>query len=250
MSKIRVQGIFCCNNPKKNLSSYALNLTLRPWSTGSQANKQALEKRAEDEKNDTMKALEHRAIDAKIEMNLLDAIEELKSLKHKREKINAQDLLELHQKVGEGEEEDAKEKLDIIDEDQIKQIFDKKRHKRLLDDEDWEEDGEGGKDPSNGEKQDAPSIGLSASASLVTAGLQKAIQEKTASKGPVVNIKIKKRKLVPGEKKPAIQTSAAPKPAPAAPASSSNGEKASGDNGSAGLMGLLGAYGTSSDDSS
>jgi hypothetical protein len=46
-----------------------------------QLEKEAVQKREDEEKNDAMKALEHRTIDSRIEMDIQDALEEIKSRK-------------------------------------------------------------------------------------------------------------------------------------------------------------------------
>lgn len=57
---------------------YPLLLTRSPRPRPVQMEQEAVQKREEEEKADAMKALEHRTIDSKLEMDILDALEECK----------------------------------------------------------------------------------------------------------------------------------------------------------------------------
>lgn len=53
--------------------------------------------RLEEEKLDSMKALENRALDSKNEMDLLDALDEMKAIKQRHDKLNKDNLIQLFQ---------------------------------------------------------------------------------------------------------------------------------------------------------
>ena len=53
--------------------------------------------RLEEEKLDSMKALENRALDSKNEMDLLDALDEMKAIKQRHDKLNKDTLIQLFQ---------------------------------------------------------------------------------------------------------------------------------------------------------
>jgi len=67
----------------------------------SKANKELKEEeeanRLEEEKLDSMKALENRALDSKNEMDLLDALDEMKAIKQRHDKLNKDNLIQLFQ---------------------------------------------------------------------------------------------------------------------------------------------------------
>lgn len=71
--------------------------------------------REEEEKVDAMKALENRTVDSRLEMDVLDALDEIKAINQRHERVNTDALLSLHAVKNQGvsrvamtqEEEDA-----------------------------------------------------------------------------------------------------------------------------------------------
>ena len=74
------------------------------WKEQEKAEKEGEEKRAVEEQQDAMKALEHRTIDSKLEMDILDALEETKAWGNKRDLIRGDHLVGLFNQHAEGGE--------------------------------------------------------------------------------------------------------------------------------------------------
>ncbi|CAN0448820.1 unnamed protein product, partial [Discosporangium mesarthrocarpum] len=51
--------------------------------------------REEEEKNDSIKALENRTLDSKIEIEIMDALDEIRSINKKNEHVDTETLLRL-----------------------------------------------------------------------------------------------------------------------------------------------------------
>jgi len=138
-----------------------------------QAEQEALKKREEEEKADPMKALEHRTVDSRIEMDMQDAIEEIFSNRGKREAIKPEDLLAMRAK----EDESHGTELDEQDDALVKSVFKHKMVRRLSDSD--EEDGGNG----------------SASTTLMGGQALKSLEPTRTEKKPLIKVKLKKRKI-------------------------------------------------------
>ena len=68
-----------------------------PWRDEQQKEEEAKATRAEEEEHNPMKALENRTVDTKKEMDALDALDEIRTQNARREKIDAQRLIEVFQ---------------------------------------------------------------------------------------------------------------------------------------------------------
>jgi hypothetical protein len=68
-----------------------------PWREEQKKEEEAKAMRAEEEEYNPMKALENRTVDTKKEMDVLDALDEIRTQNARREKIDAQRLIELFQ---------------------------------------------------------------------------------------------------------------------------------------------------------
>jgi len=66
-----------------------------PWREKDKLVEEIKEKRKKEEEGDAMKALENRTMDSKTEMDILDALDELKSLNARHAKVDTNELLEL-----------------------------------------------------------------------------------------------------------------------------------------------------------
>jgi len=64
-----------------------------PWRENQKIIEEAKQQRQKEEEGDAMKALENRTVDSKTEMDILDALDELRSLKSRHSKIDTNDLL-------------------------------------------------------------------------------------------------------------------------------------------------------------
>jgi hypothetical protein len=99
------------------------------------------EKEREEEEIDPMKNLEHRTMDNKIEMDILDALDEMKAINSRHQRVNTDKVLETIAKKHGGDtsngNEVAKRPEDISisaeEEAMIKQMFAKKQHPSSVD---------------------------------------------------------------------------------------------------------------------
>jgi len=64
-----------------------------PWRENNKIVEEAKQKRKKEEEGDAMKALENRTVDSKQEMDILDALDELRSLKARHSKLDTNELL-------------------------------------------------------------------------------------------------------------------------------------------------------------
>lgn len=98
---------------------------LRTFCRPLQTEKDAIQKREDEEKADAMKALEHRTIDSKLEMDIMDALEETKAMAGKRNAIRPADILAM--RAAEDAETGAKEAGEDDLESEVQAAFMKKK---------------------------------------------------------------------------------------------------------------------------
>ncbi|KAH7688219.1 Saf4/Yju2 protein [Dioscorea alata] len=109
-----------------------------PWRDEDEATETAKRKREEEEMGDAMKSLENRAMDSKQDMDILAALEEMKSMKSRHATVSIDLMLQALQKpVNEREEEITEE-----DEALIRSIFQESSqgYLRRIDDDDDDDD--------------------------------------------------------------------------------------------------------------
>eukprot|EP00618_Florenciella_parvula_P000267 CAMPEP_0119490014 /NCGR_PEP_ID=MMETSP1344-20130328/15305_1 /TAXON_ID=236787 /ORGANISM="Florenciella parvula, Strain CCMP2471" /LENGTH=257 /DNA_ID=CAMNT_0007525117 /DNA_START=41 /DNA_END=810 /DNA_ORIENTATION=+ len=121
--------------------------TFEMWKEKSAVAETNLSERLEADKQDAMTALENRTLDSKKEMEILDALDELKAINQRKERVDTDALLNTAASVRE------KKRLEL-DEDEEAQVakFAAERRKtesRLLEDED-EDEGEDGVPDASG----------------------------------------------------------------------------------------------------
>ncbi|CAM9205353.1 unnamed protein product, partial [Scytosiphon promiscuus] len=63
------------------------------WTDKQATEKQHKEAREEEEKSDNMKQLENRTLDSKIELEIMDALDEIKAVNRRHETVNTEDVL-------------------------------------------------------------------------------------------------------------------------------------------------------------
>lgn len=235
------------------------------WKEQEKAEKEGEEKRAVEEQQDAMKALEHRTIDSKLEMDILDALEETKAWGNKRDLIRGDHLVGLFNQHVEGEEGGGG--VEKEEEEEARKAFARARREgggegglKKLEDSDGE--GEEGKREGRGE------------GGLLVAGAAMGPKGGGGFK-PVISIKAKKRKGEGEEnggkvekkkkKEKEVERGGIPPAASAAPVASTikvppvraatapiSGDGGNGGGGegggAAGLGGLMASYGSSSDE--
>ncbi|KAH9615790.1 hypothetical protein KSS87_019887 [Heliosperma pusillum] len=120
-----------------------------PWRNKDEELDKEKKKRDAEEMGDAMKSLENRTLDSKREMDIMSALDEMKSMKSRHATVSVDDMLKALQRTGEDEEEDPnlEQKLDEADEALIKSIFHApKEIVKRIDDDEWDDDDDFSKD--------------------------------------------------------------------------------------------------------
>jgi hypothetical protein len=152
-----------------------------------EANADEEEKRKAEDEIDSMKSLESRTLDSKLEMDVLDALDEIKAINQRHERVDIEGILE---KRAQEEEEQRMKRLSSLDDDEtiLKSVkFASRKPKRGLG-LDSDSDGEGEATASSAPTTDLRSVLLSQ--------MQKSEKSQTAAAATVRVIR-KKRKAVP-----------------------------------------------------
>lgn len=98
---------------------------LEPWREAEDQREALIEERVREEQGDVMKELENKQLDSKMEMDILDALDEIKALNARQARVSVDDVLAQRQ----GEDE----KLAAEDEDAVVRAFEG-GVKRIVDD--------------------------------------------------------------------------------------------------------------------
>jgi hypothetical protein len=93
-----------------------------PWREQDEAEDKEKRKRDAEEMGDAMKALENRAMDSKQDMDILAALEEMRSMKSRHAGVSVDQMLEILKRSAHEKEEKAIAELDEEDEELIKSI--------------------------------------------------------------------------------------------------------------------------------
>ncbi|KAJ3017306.1 hypothetical protein HKX48_003620 [Thoreauomyces humboldtii] len=141
------------------LAEHGAQRNFEPWRQAGDASEEQKTERAQAEENNPMKALENRTLDSKREMDILDALDEIRMRNAKTERVDSDGVLDGI--IGEQEDrrERARRLIEEHDDMMAKAIFqgvDGESVKRILDDED-EGGVEGGMLPTHKAALDAPS---------------------------------------------------------------------------------------------
>jgi len=116
---------------------FGASRNFEPWRENSKIVEDAKGKREQEEQGDAMKALENRTTDSKVEMDILDALDEIRSLNARQSKMDPLEILMQRQ----SEIEEEEKRLNDEDESLIQAAFGSKV-KRLEEDEGDAEGGE------------------------------------------------------------------------------------------------------------
>ncbi|KAL4439270.1 hypothetical protein ABPG77_004172 [Micractinium sp. CCAP 211/92] len=115
---------FCMKTDPKN-ADYELEAgatrNYEPWRDKEKAVQEAVAQREEEERGNAMKALENRTLDSRREMDILNALDEMRSLKARHEQVDTEAALAaLKRSAQQGEEEVD---LDAEDEEAVRQML-------------------------------------------------------------------------------------------------------------------------------
>lgn len=88
-------------DPKRGdyVAEHGCQRNFEPWREKEDEMEAAITQRAEEERGDAMKALENRTLDSKREMDILDALDEIKSINQRHAKVDTDKLLQQHADV-------------------------------------------------------------------------------------------------------------------------------------------------------
>ena len=89
-------------DPKRGdyVSEHGCQRNFEPWRETEDEQEAAVAQRVEEEKGDAMKALENRTLDSKREMDILDALDEIKAINQRHAKVDTDKLLQQHADKG------------------------------------------------------------------------------------------------------------------------------------------------------
>ncbi|KAG0485884.1 hypothetical protein HPP92_009963 [Vanilla planifolia] len=124
-----------------------------PWRDEEEASEKEKKKRETEEMGDAMKSLENRALDSKQDMDILAALEEMRSMKSRHATVSYDVMLDALKQSAYEKEKRILEELDAADEEIIKSIvFQGSQNfvKRLKDEDDDDIDDSLSKKASNG----------------------------------------------------------------------------------------------------
>lgn len=74
---------------------YGASRNFEVWRDTEEAKEQVQKEREEEEKVDVMKSLENRTMDSKVEMDVLDALDEIKSINQRHQRVDTNKLLDI-----------------------------------------------------------------------------------------------------------------------------------------------------------
>ncbi|XP_002960592.2 coiled-coil domain-containing protein 94 homolog [Selaginella moellendorffii] len=156
-----------------------------PWREQDEAMENAKKQREIDEMGDAMKALENKTVDSKQEMDIMAALDEMKSMRARHAQVDTAAMLEVLQRTAAA---NMQKRIDEEDEEILRSVVFRNSEgyvKRLMDDEDDDEDEPRKK--QNVETNPVPKPPLPAAA-------------KKASGGPKFIIKPVEKSIKPVEK--------------------------------------------------
>ncbi|KAG7392565.1 Coiled-coil domain-containing protein 94 [Phytophthora pseudosyringae] len=97
-----------------------------PWRENEDEEEAAVAQRAEEEKGDAMKTLENRTLDSKREMDILDALDEIKAINQRHAKVDTDKLLQQHADGGRLSKEQLEEQLEE-DRQEARRVFEERQ---------------------------------------------------------------------------------------------------------------------------
>ncbi|KAE8882983.1 hypothetical protein PF005_g4282 [Phytophthora fragariae] len=101
-------------DPKRGdyVAEHGCQRNFEPWRETEDEQEAAVAQRADEEKGDAMKALENRTLDSKREMDILDALDEIKAINQRHAKVDTDKLLQQHEDEGQLSKEEQQKQLE------------------------------------------------------------------------------------------------------------------------------------------
>jgi hypothetical protein len=115
------------------LAEHGASRNFEPWRDEKAVEEEDRLARLEDEENNPMRALENRTTDSKREMDILDALQDIRARNARNERVGEDKLQKLFEPIEEPDEEELeRRKADEEDEALVRQVFSKSRRQDLL----------------------------------------------------------------------------------------------------------------------
>ncbi|TDH71485.1 hypothetical protein CCR75_001806 [Bremia lactucae] len=114
-------------DPKRGdyAAEHGCQRNFEPWRENEDEEEAAITQRAEEEKGDAMKALENRTLDSKREMDILDALDEIKAINQRHAKVDTDKLLQQHANVDKQNSEERDKQFED-DRQEARRVFTEK----------------------------------------------------------------------------------------------------------------------------
>ncbi|KAG7394407.1 Coiled-coil domain-containing protein 94 [Phytophthora boehmeriae] len=173
-------------DPKRGdyVAEHGCQRNFEPWRETEDEEQAALAQRQEEEKGDAMKALENRTLDSKREMDILDALDEIKAINQRHHKVDTDKLLQQHAQVGKLSKEEREKQLEE-DRQEAHRVFEERQKQQQT------QTQNGLKRPVDDSKKEA------ATTSLTSEGDKKTM--------PKLAVTIKKKTAVAAKKKKKVK---------------------------------------------
>ncbi|KAI9988262.1 hypothetical protein PInf_021660 [Phytophthora infestans] len=120
-------------DPKRGdyVAEHGCQRNFEPWRENEDEEAAAVAQRVEEEKGDAMKALENRTLDSKREMDILDALDEIKAINQRHAKVDTDKLLQQHADVGKLSKEEQAKQLEE-DRQEAHRVFEERQQQNML----------------------------------------------------------------------------------------------------------------------
>uniref|UniRef100_K3WJI6 Splicing factor YJU2 n=1 Tax=Globisporangium ultimum (strain ATCC 200006 / CBS 805.95 / DAOM BR144) TaxID=431595 RepID=K3WJI6_GLOUD len=210
------QEITFKTDPKRGdyVAEHGCVRNFEPWREHEDEEEAAHQQREDEEKGDSMKALENRTLDSKREMDILDALDEIKAINQRHAKIDTDVLLQQHaqQQPGTLSKEDQQRQLeeDML---QAKLVFQQKKKQKV--DGSIQSNVATSLAAPNGDSAAAKAGNLDDPTTTATAfGSKPVAAEKQETSTPTLSVIVKKKSDGAGDKKKKAMASKKPKAKP------------------------------------
>lgn len=177
-------------DPKRGdyVAEHGCQRNFEPWRETEDEEEAALAQRVEEEKGDAMKALENRTLDSKREMDILDALDEIKAINQRHAKVDTDKLLQQNAEAGKLSKEEQEKQLEE-DRQEAHRVFQERQ-----------------KQGQNSLKRPVADSKEDATAAVTGLALEK--PERTAAPPIKVAVTIKKKTVVAAKKKKKVKAKA------------------------------------------